>query len=160
MGSVESPYPVALGANVLCFPGSLAGESCVPECQPAMYLSREPRRCETCPASTGTSLAPQHPSLAPQHPVQNPKPLCTRCQSPLYHPEPRQSVLEGKQSQVSSMSCEVYVHAGKVFRGVFTFLLEPFFISRSPRSQVLQFNKVAGEAVKPSRSDGRWLCSG
>ncbi|NWZ98128.1 PCSK6 convertase, partial [Nesospiza acunhae] len=32
---------------------SLAGESCVPECQPAMYLSREPRQCETCPASTG-----------------------------------------------------------------------------------------------------------
>ncbi|PKU32273.1 proprotein convertase subtilisin kexin type 6 [Limosa lapponica baueri] len=32
--------------------GSLAGESCVPECQPAMYLSREPRRCETCPAGT------------------------------------------------------------------------------------------------------------
>ncbi|KAM6245651.1 proprotein convertase subtilisin/kexin type 6 isoform 1-T1 [Spheniscus humboldti] len=32
---------------------SLAGESCVPECQPAMYLSREPRRCETCPAGTG-----------------------------------------------------------------------------------------------------------
>ncbi|KAF2973964.1 hypothetical protein EK904_001824 [Melospiza melodia maxima] len=32
---------------------SLAGESCVPECQPAMYLSREPWRCETCPASTG-----------------------------------------------------------------------------------------------------------
>ncbi|XP_009287757.1 PREDICTED: U2 small nuclear ribonucleoprotein A', partial [Aptenodytes forsteri] len=31
----------------------LAGESCVPECQPAMYLSREPRRCETCPAGTG-----------------------------------------------------------------------------------------------------------
>lgn len=25
----------------------------MPECQPAMYLSREPRRCETCPASTG-----------------------------------------------------------------------------------------------------------
>lgn len=68
-------------------------------------------------------------------------------------------MLEGRQSQASSTSREVYVHAGKVFRGVFTFLLEPFFISRSPRSQVLQFNKVAGEAVKPSRSDGRWLCS-
>uniref|UniRef100_A0A663N168 Proprotein convertase subtilisin/kexin type 6 n=1 Tax=Athene cunicularia TaxID=194338 RepID=A0A663N168_ATHCN len=32
---------------------SLAGESCVPECQPTMYLSWEPRQCETCPASTG-----------------------------------------------------------------------------------------------------------
>lgn len=25
----------------------------MPECQPAMYLSREHRRCETCPAGTG-----------------------------------------------------------------------------------------------------------
>ncbi|NWW95931.1 PCSK6 convertase, partial [Rhynochetos jubatus] len=32
---------------------SLAGDSCMPECQPAMYLSREPRRCETCSAGTG-----------------------------------------------------------------------------------------------------------
>lgn len=42
----------------LCFAGSLAGESCVPECQPTMYLSREPRRCESCPAGTGTSSPP------------------------------------------------------------------------------------------------------
>lgn len=44
--------------NVLCFPVSLVGESCVPECQPAMYLSREHRRCETCPAGTGTAFIP------------------------------------------------------------------------------------------------------
>lgn len=46
------------GVNVLCFSVSLVGESCVPECQPAMYLSREHRRCETCPAGTGTAFIP------------------------------------------------------------------------------------------------------
>lgn len=38
----------------------------MPECQPTMYLSREPRRCETCPAGSGTFFAPQHPHTNPQ----------------------------------------------------------------------------------------------
>nr|XP_047932300.1 proprotein convertase subtilisin/kexin type 6 isoform X2 [Anser cygnoides] len=47
---------------------SLAGESCVPECQPTMYLSREPRRCESCPAGAGpgeeecTPCSPETPT--------------------------------------------------------------------------------------------------
>lgn len=60
------------GVNVLCFSVSLVGESCVPECQPAMYLSREHRRCETCPAGTGTAFIPsislqKKPNLCTSH---------------------------------------------------------------------------------------------
>ena len=73
----------------------------MPECQPARYLSREPRRCETCPAGTGTSFAPQHPHAKPQNPH------ASRANAYRTHPEPRQSVPEGKQSQLSSTSHEV-----------------------------------------------------
>ncbi|NXU81825.1 PCSK6 convertase, partial [Oreotrochilus melanogaster] len=76
---------------------SLAGESCVPECQPTMYLSREPRRCETCPASMGpgeeecTSCPPEgpaphwhcvpacHPGFYPADSHGLPNKVCKRC---------------------------------------------------------------------------------
>lgn len=72
----------------LCFAGSLAGESCVPECLPTMYLSREPRRCESCPAGTGTSSPPAPACENPKSlgcvvfPASTPLDNCARGEAP------------------------------------------------------------------------------
>lgn len=103
----------------LCFAGSLAGESCVPECLPTMYLSREPRRCESCPAGTGTSSPPAPARENPKSlgcvvfPASTPLDNCARGEAP------RGCCIPGSHAcTLQVLGC---VPVGKAFREFFYF---------------------------------------